>query len=102
MLDAVVKIRVSKEEHKDWQNKSDSSGESISSLIRQSMKRIKTWTAKDRTVEQERNRQFARIGNNLNQIAKWANTHKEAADAIQVIAHLRAIEEHLIKLEPKK
>ena len=34
----------------------------------------------------------ARIGNNLNQIARWANTHAEKADAFEVIAHLLAIE----------
>ena len=39
------------------------------------------------TIERERSRQVARIGNNLNQIARWANTHAEKADAFEVIAH---------------
>ena len=43
-------------------------------------------------MERERNRQVARIGNNLNQIARWANTHRSEAEAVEVIAHLVAIE----------
>lgn len=33
-----------------------------------------------------------RINANLNMIAKWVNTHKDSADAIEVIGHLVAIE----------
>ena len=36
--------------------------------------------------------QIAGIGNNLNQIAGWANTYAETAEAVEVIAHLVAIE----------
>lgn len=50
-----------------------------------------TWTAADRSSIQEQNRQLARIGNNLNQIAKWANTYKSTAEAVEVIQALRAI-----------
>lgn len=34
----------------------------------------------------------AKAGNNLNQVARWANTHKSAADAAQVLIALAAIE----------
>ena len=40
-------------------------------------------------------RRGARIGSNLNQIARWANTHKENAEAVEVIAHLVSIERAL-------
>ena len=43
-------------------------------------------------------RQVARIGNNLNQIARWANTYKGAAEATQVIAGLARIESALLEL----
>ena len=43
-------------------------------------------------VERERTRELARIGSNLNQIARWANAHKGNAEAVEVIAHLVAIE----------
>ena len=52
------------------------------------MARTRTCTAAAADVERERTRQIARIGNNLNQIARWANTHAEAFDAVEMIAHL--------------
>lgn len=40
-------------------------------------------------------REVARIGANLNQVAKWANTYKTAAEAVQITAALIAIREAL-------
>ena len=45
--------------------------------------------------ERERTRQVARIGSNLNQIARWANTYASEAEAVEVVAHLVAIERAL-------
>ena len=45
--------------------------------------------------ERERTRQVARIGSNLNQIARWANTYASEADVVEVVAHLAAIERTL-------
>ena len=42
--------------------------------------------------------QVARIGNNLNQLARWANTYAERAEAVEVIAHLVAIERAVAEL----
>ncbi len=39
-----------------------------------------------------RTRELARIGNNLNQIARWTDTCKQGADAVSVVAQLVAIE----------
>ena len=36
-----------------------------------------------------------RTGSNLNQFARWANTYKTAAEAVEVVAHLVAIEQAL-------
>ena len=60
------------------------------------MARTRTWTAPALAIESERIRQLARIGNNLNQLARWANTHKTAAEAITVIAHLLSFERSLL------
>ena len=49
-------------------------------------------------MERERTRQIARIGNNLNQIARWANTHASAMDAIEMIANLVYIARTLDKV----
>ena len=40
----------------------------------------------------------ARIGNNLNQIARWANIHASAVEAVTVIANLVAFERSLLAL----
>ena len=72
----------------------------LSDLLRQAMARTRTWTATATEVERERTRQVARIGNNLNQIARWANTHADKADAFEVIAHLVAIEREIARLGP--
>ncbi len=45
----------------------------------------------------DRGAEVARIGNNLNQIARWANTHK---GTVEVIGHLIAIERSLAALAP--
>ena len=67
----------------------------VGSLVRRSVGRVRTWTVAHTELERERTRELARIGSNLNQIARWANTYREAADALEVVAHLTAIERAL-------
>lgn len=43
---------------------------------------------------------IARIGNNVNQLARWANAYKSAADAVLVLAALAAVERQLSSLLP--
>lgn len=43
-------------------------------------------------------RQFAKIGNNLNQLARWCNTHKSEAEALDVLAALAGVEAGLKKI----
>ncbi len=95
--DSYIKIRLSKSEKIDWQEKAVRAGISLSNLIRQAMARTQTWTAADRGLISEQTRQISRIGNNLNQIAKWANTYKSTAEAIEVI-ELREIEKEIAQL----
>ena len=75
--------------------KDSSVGLSLSDLVRRSVGRVSTWTVAHTDLERERTRELARIGSNLNQIARWANTHKENAEALEVAAHLVAIERAL-------
>ena len=65
------------------------------------MNKYSTGYAGERRSRQEFNRQVARIGNNLNQIARWANTYKDAAEATQVISSLVQIESALVQLTTK-
>ena len=68
----------------------------LSVLLRQAMARTRTWTAAAADIERERTRQVARIGNNLNQLARWANTHAAAVEAVSVIANLVSFERALL------
>ena len=84
--DVWVKIRASEAERAEWHAKARSAGLTLSDLVRRSFGRVRTWTAPAAEVERERTRQVARIGNNLNQIARWANTHGSEAEAVEVVA----------------
>ncbi|MYD88314.1 MAG: MobC family plasmid mobilization relaxosome protein [Acidobacteria bacterium] len=88
-------VRLSPAELAAWRAKAAAAGVPLSDLLRQAMARTRTWTAADAAIERERNRQVARIGNNLNQLARWANTHTSTARAVTVIANLVAFERSL-------
>ena len=96
----LVAVRVSPAESAVWRAKAAAAGVPLSALIRRAMARTRTWTAPAAEVERERTRQVVRIGNNLNQVARWANTHKTAAEAVEVIAYLVATERALAALKP--
>ena len=91
-----VAARVTPAEHAAWQDKAAAAGVSPSALLRQAMSRTRTWTAPALAVERERTRQLARIGSNLNQLARWANTHASAVEAVAVIANLVSFERSLL------
>ncbi len=93
-----VKVRASEAERAKWHAKARSAGLTLSDLVRRSLGRSHTWTVPHAEVERERTREVARVGNNLNQIARWANTHKGAAEAVEVVARLVAIERSLSAL----
>ena len=86
-----VRIRAREEERAAWHAKARRAGLSLSALVRRAIKRTRTWSVGHAQVERARVVELARIGNNLNQIARWANTHKGRAEAVQVVAHLVAL-----------
>ena len=100
-----VKVRASEAERAEWHAKARSVGLSLSDLVRRSVGRVRTWTVAHTELARERTRELARIGSNLNQIARWANIHKENAEVVEVVAHLVAIERALdtltVKGEPR-
>ena len=91
----VVAARVTRAEHAAWKEKAAAAGVSPSALLRMAMARTQTWTAPALAADLERSRQIARAGNNLNQLARWANTHPSAIEAVRVIDRLRAVERAL-------
>ena len=106
----LVQARVSPEEFAAWTAKAAAAGLSSSALLREAMTHTGAWTPSAdgvereqvREVERERTRELARIGSNLNQVAKWANRYQSAADAVEVIVHLAAIERALRVLAPSR
>ena len=59
-------------------------GVPLSELLRRGMARTRTCTAAA-AVERKRSRELSRIGKNLNQLARWANTQKEGAEAVTAV-----------------
>ena len=90
-----IHLRVSPADRAAWRAKAAAAGVPLSTLLRKAMARTRTWTAAAADIERERNVQVARIGNNLNQLARWANTHTSATEAVTVIANLVAFERSL-------
>lgn len=97
-----IAVRLTDEEKLDWDLKAHAAGLSISELVRQAMNRVRISHVGDRAVQIERTRQIAKIGNNLNQIARWVNRYKTSADTVEVVTHLVAIEQALLDLSDIK
>ncbi len=99
MRSETVRVRVTKKERLEWKSKADTAGISLSKLIRESVGRVRTWTASHAEIRRKINCEIAKIGNNLNQVARWCNTHKEEAKVFEVVAHLCAIEREIKMLD---
>ena len=97
-----ITVRLTDEEKLDWDLKAHAAGLSISELVRQAMNRVRISHVGDRAVQIERTRQIAKIGNNLNQIARWVNRYRTTADTVEVVTHLVAIEQVLLDLSDLK
>ena len=104
---ATVRLRLRPAEQADWQAQAEAEGITLSDLIR---KRL--GSARPTGIEPKRQRRMGRkadpallaalgrVGNNLNQVAKWANTYKTDAEARQVLAALVSIERILLSYRP--
>jgi len=58
----------------------------------------KEYRKKNKKEYREVAAQIARVGNNVNQLAKWANTYKSAAEAARVIVLLKRVIDELRKI----
>ena len=88
----VIKFRASLEEKNALNAKAEAEGLTLTDFIRL---RTMSYRVRSNHVERERLLLLARIGSNLNQIARVANTYKTGMDAVRIIAALAAIEEAL-------
>lgn len=80
----MIRIRVSEEEYAALVEKGAAVG-GMSKLLRDHLGQI--WV-RHRDDERQRLATLNRINANLNMISRWVNTHKSAADAVQVLVYL--------------
>ncbi|VEP18103.1 Mobilization protein [Hyella patelloides LEGE 07179] len=97
-----ISIRLTDSEKLDWELFAHAAGLTISQLAREAMNRVKVTNVGDRAIQMKRTYQIAKIGNNLNQIARWANTYTNTIEAVEVITYLIAIEKALLALASTK
>ncbi len=89
---AWLNVRVTVDEKNNVVEEAASRGMTMGDFMRQLLgKRRVRKTRRER----EKLLQLARIGNNLNQLARWANTYKSGADSVLILAELAAIEREL-------
>jgi len=94
---AKIQIRIADDKKEEWLVKCNVGGVSLTELIHQSVEGVKVITPKRKPIGVDPSflRQLASIGNNLNQIARFANRHKAGADSITIVKHLLSISREL-------
>ncbi|NOG32937.1 hypothetical protein HLB35_16270 [Halomonas sp. TBZ9] len=87
--ETLLRIRVNDAEHERLQTLASEANMTPSELIRDHIGKVKV---RNRSDEQQRIAVLNRINANLNMIARWCNVHKGAADTVEVVSHLQAIQ----------
>lgn len=94
-----VKIRTTPQQRDEWFAKADARGISFSQFARQSMTGAVVRKRRGPCpVDPALLRQLARLGNNLNQLARWANREQRYADRLAILSELVSIERELTAL----
>ncbi len=91
----MLRVRFSDAEWQALQELSESAGMTMSEMVRDHLGKV---TVKNRKDEKERTVILNRINANLNMIARWVNTHRGAAERVEVVSHLLAIERSIKEL----
>jgi hypothetical protein len=78
----LLSVRLSTEEWDSLRRQADESGMVLSDFVRV---RLRVRAVEKKKEYREVAIQIARVGNNLNQVAKWVNTYKSAADTADAI-----------------
>ena len=87
-----IRIRLHAEEKELLRFNAGIQGLTIADYIRQNNLGFRL---RQSPMAKARLRELARIGVNLNQIAKWANTYKRSAEAVEVITALASLERRI-------
>ena len=94
-----IKIRTTPEQRAAWYEKARLKGVSFSELVRASLDGLVVHRRHQlRRVDPDLLRQLARLGNNLNQLARWANRDQRYADSAAMLGQLIEIDRELARL----
>lgn len=100
-----VHVKATEDERSKWQTTAAERKLTLSDLIRQSLdaepvgRPRREARAKVVRADPDLVNAIVRLGNNLNQLARWTNKYKSAASSIQILAALMAIERALLTLQ---
>ena len=86
--DHFIKIRVTEKEFVDFRSRAGEAGMTVSDLVRF---RLTGYRVRQTDTDKARLRHLARIGSNINQLARWANSRKAAAPALEVALWLERL-----------
>lgn len=97
----VVNLRLKADEKEAWQAMAKAEGVTLADLIRT---RLSTKTVDRDPIKRRVGRKadplllsnIGRVGSNLNQLARWANSYKSGAEASEILLALVAIEQILL------
>ena len=84
----LMKVRLTPAESADIQTKATAAELTVSDFVRH---RLLDYRLRQTGLERDSIRHLTRLGSNLNQIARWANTHKSRIDSLEIILRLDAI-----------
>lgn len=94
-----LEIRCSEEEKELWKKQAELAGLTLSEFVRFSLDESKVITdVSQQKLQHEKNMQIARIGSNLNQIARACNEYQIGFNQFDLLERLVAIERGLKEL----
>lgn len=88
----MLRVRFSDAEFTALQGLAEKAGCSMSEMVRDHLGKVRV---RNKEADRERTMMLNRLNANLNVIARWVNTHKAGASAVEVVSHLMVIERHI-------
>ena len=95
---APVRVMLTLDELKTWRTKATLLGISLSQMVRNAVSKVEVKSKVDKDAIAALQSEIRRIGNNINQLARWANSHKLAGNPNKVEEVLKDILSQLEKL----
>jgi len=97
---AWVHVKTTPAERELWHAKAEEAGLTLADLIRRQLGVKRRRRTHVPVADPALVAALARIGNNLNQLARWANTHKSGAESVQILTALATAERILSSFLP--